>query len=96
MLCDVATKGFPILHASLGFQKLYGFSEPQCTEGACGSLVGADCILKDPSALAAAEREMLKMGSSQAGKSNNFVSQKGLGDKAGAANVAASFDAQLR
>ena len=56
MLCDAATKGFPILHASLGFQKLYGFSQEECTDSSCGMLVGADGILKDPLAIAAAER----------------------------------------
>ncbi|CAE7283625.1 unnamed protein product, partial [Symbiodinium pilosum] len=57
VLCDAATKGFPILHASLGFQKLYGLSQEECTDNPCGALIGVDGILKDPLALAAAEQE---------------------------------------
>ena len=70
MLCDAATKGFPILHASLGFQKLYGFSQEECFDSSCGALVGADGILKDPMAVTAAERQI---GSPQAGLATGFA-----------------------
>ncbi|CAE7239384.1 unnamed protein product [Symbiodinium necroappetens] len=70
VLCDAATKGFPILHASLGFQKLYGFNQEECFDSSCGALVGADGILKDPLAVTAAERQI---GSPQAGLAAGFA-----------------------
>mmetsp|Transcript_60707 Transcript_60707/g.141990 ORF Transcript_60707/g.141990 Transcript_60707/m.141990 type:complete len:495 (-) Transcript_60707:70-1554(-) len=64
VLCDVATKGFPILHASPGFQKLYGLSHAECAASSCGKVVGAESILKDPLALQAAG---LEIGGASAG-----------------------------
>jgi len=45
VLCDSNARGFPILHASRGFEELFGYKKEEYAGLNCGELIGSQCIL---------------------------------------------------
>eukprot|EP00443_Scrippsiella_acuminata_P048640 CAMPEP_0115188564 /NCGR_PEP_ID=MMETSP0270-20121206/11076_1 /TAXON_ID=71861 /ORGANISM="Scrippsiella trochoidea, Strain CCMP3099" /LENGTH=564 /DNA_ID=CAMNT_0002601751 /DNA_START=66 /DNA_END=1760 /DNA_ORIENTATION=+ len=54
VLCDANSQGFPIRHASPGFQDLFMYSSEECFGQKCGELVGSQSVVNH-SLVAAAE-----------------------------------------